>query len=94
MLKRSKLVITDSGGVQEEACILQVPCITTRENTERPETVIAKLNIVTGYVPYKIVDSALKVMDNVERGDFDKRSPYGDGYASRRIVNYLEKDIR
>jgi UDP-N-acetylglucosamine 2-epimerase (non-hydrolysing) len=51
----AKLILTDSGGVQEEACILQVPCVTLRDNTERPETVMIGANIVAGVQPEGVV---------------------------------------
>lgn len=53
---RAKLVFTDSGGVQEESCILNVPCITLRDNTERPETLEAGANILAGTKPETIVE--------------------------------------
>lgn len=48
-IQRARVVVTDSGGIQEEAAILQTPCVTVRENTERDETVLARVNVVTGF---------------------------------------------
>ena len=56
-LQCSKFVMTDSGGIQEEACILNVPCITLRENTERPETIPAGANIVAGTTKHGIISA-------------------------------------
>src|SRR3989339_1880600 len=53
----SRLVLTDSGGVQEETCVLQVPCVTLRDNTERPETIEVGSNILAGVNPQKILQS-------------------------------------
>jgi UDP-N-acetylglucosamine 2-epimerase (non-hydrolysing) len=79
------LIITDSGGVQEEACILKVPCITVRDNTERPETLAVQSNLVVGTEPDRIVDGA-RAMLNKSR---DWRNPFGDGDAAQRIVHVL-----
>lgn len=54
--KYSRLILTDSGGVQEEACVLKVPCVTLRNNTERPETLEVGANILAGMNTQKIVD--------------------------------------
>jgi UDP-N-acetylglucosamine 2-epimerase (non-hydrolysing) len=55
---KAKLIFTDSGGVQEEACILRVPCITLRYNTERPETIEVGANVLAGTEPNDIVKKA------------------------------------
>lgn len=65
------------GGVQEEACILHVPCITLRDTTERPETLEVGANILAGDNPYKILES-VKLMLN--RGN-NWVNPFGDGRA-------------
>ncbi len=81
----AELIITDSGGVQEEACILRVPCITVRDNTERPETVAAGSNLVVGTEPNRIVAGA-KAMLNTPR---NWSNPFGDGDSGPRIVSIL-----
>lgn len=81
----AKLIITDSGGAQEEACILKVPCVTLRDNTERPETIHAQINILAGTQPEKILDSTQKMMS----GDRVWINPFGDGQAAKRILNSL-----
>ena len=80
------LVVTDSGGVQEEACILKVPCITVRDNTERPETVEVGANVLVGTDPKRIVEMGLLMLDR--RGVWE--NPFGDGRSGKRIADILE----
>ncbi len=84
----AKLVFTDSGGVQEETCILGVPCVTLRYNTERPETIDVGSNVLAGTNPQKIVDKASFMMG---RGGW--ANPYGDGRAGSRIVEILKRKL-
>jgi UDP-N-acetylglucosamine 2-epimerase (non-hydrolysing) len=93
LVKEASLVVTDSGGLQEEAAILKVPCLTTRENTERPETVIAKLNILTGFNPSVILSSAGDIFNYFDRNMYDKKPLYGNGYAGEKIVKILEEQL-
>ncbi|MEA3560012.1 MAG: UDP-N-acetylglucosamine 2-epimerase (non-hydrolyzing) [Candidatus Thermoplasmatota archaeon] len=79
----AKVVLTDSGGVQEETCILRTPCVTLRDNTERPETVDVGSNIIAGTLPDDIERSAVKMMG--KNGDWE--SPFGDGTAGKQIVD-------
>jgi UDP-N-acetylglucosamine 2-epimerase (non-hydrolysing) len=79
------LVFTDSGGVQEETCILGTPCVTLRYNTERPETAFVGANCVAGVTPEEILEGAA-TMDG-KAGDWDV--PFGDGRAAERIVDVL-----
>jgi len=78
-------VLTDSGGVQEETCILKIPCITLRDNTERPETLQVGSNILAGTSPQRILDS-VDLMLSKER---NWRNPFGDGKAGNRIVEAI-----
>jgi UDP-N-acetylglucosamine 2-epimerase (non-hydrolysing) len=78
----SRLILTDSGGVQEEACILGVPCVTLRDNTERPETVRVGANTLAGTDPASIVRGAAKMLKKRRRW----RNPFGDGRAGKRIA--------
>ena len=85
LLSKTKLVLTDSGGIQEEACILRVPCVTLRESTERPETVDVGANLVAGTTPPRVV-SAVEQMLRMEK---DWENPFGDGRAGERIASFL-----
>lgn len=76
------LLLTDSGGVQEEACILGVPCVTLRTTTERPETVTAGANIVAGLQP----DDVLAAVDQMLAAPAGWTNPFGDGKAGSRIA--------
>lgn len=78
----ARLVLTDSGGVQEECCILGVPCVTIRENTERPETVEVGANVLAGYHSCNIVDSAGIMMNKNKKWN----NPFGDGSSGKKIV--------
>jgi UDP-N-acetylglucosamine 2-epimerase (non-hydrolysing) len=82
----AKLVLTDSGGVQEETCILKVPCVTLRENTERPETLEVGSNVLAGVNQDKILESVKKMM-NKER---NWTNPFGEGKAGRAIIEILK----
>jgi UDP-N-acetylglucosamine 2-epimerase (non-hydrolysing) len=79
------LMLTDSGGLQEEACCLGVPCVTLRDNTERPESVEAGANRLAGAEPERIVACAREMLPR--RGGWS--NPFGDGHAGERIVDHL-----
>ncbi len=85
----AELVLTDSGGVQEETCILGTPCVTLRENTERPETLDAGSNLLAGTDP----DAILKAVQVSLLKTAKWANPFGDGKASKRIVEILQKEI-
>jgi UDP-N-acetylglucosamine 2-epimerase (non-hydrolysing) len=78
----ARLVLTDSGGVQEETCILKVPCVTLRDNTERPETIEAGANILAGTDATRIIEATSRMLS----GSKEWQNPYGDGNAGERIV--------
>lgn len=84
------LVATDSGGVQEETCILKVPCVTLRENTERPETIDVKSNILVGTNPEKILKGT-RIMLGRKR---DWTVPFGAGTAGKKIIEIIKKDSK
>lgn len=91
LLKQSYLVLTDSGGVQEEAPSLGKPVLVMRENTERPEGVEAGTALLVGADTEKIVVNANRLLDdrNAYLGMATRHNPYGDGQAGRRIVEEL-----
>jgi UDP-N-acetylglucosamine 2-epimerase (non-hydrolysing) len=85
----ARLVLTDSGGVQEETCILKVPCVTLRDNTERPETLEVGSNVLAGTRSDKIVDG-VKLMLGKKN---DWMNPFGDGQAAKRIIEILRREF-
>lgn len=84
----AKLVLTDSGGLQEETTALSIPCLTLRENTERPITIELGTNILVGTNPEKIKQAAFEVLENSEDKDA-KIPPLWDGKAAERICDAL-----
>jgi UDP-N-acetylglucosamine 2-epimerase (non-hydrolysing) len=87
--KNSKVILTDSGGVQEEACILKIPCVTLRNNTERPETVEVGANIISGTNQEKIFSSVKKILKNEKSW----KNPFGDGTSSSKIIKIIQTKI-
>ncbi len=85
----ARFVMTDSGGVQEETTALGIPCLTLRENTERPVTVEVGTNVVVGTRPERIVAEAMRVLDGTARGG--STPPLWDGRAAARIVEVLRQ---
>ncbi|MBA2853788.1 UDP-N-acetylglucosamine 2-epimerase (non-hydrolyzing) [Methanococcus maripaludis] len=83
--KNAELIITDSGGLQEEACILNVPCVTLRENTERPETLDVNSNILAGSDPENILNCVEKML----KSDKHWNNPFGDGNSGKIIVDIV-----
>lgn len=96
IMNRSKIIITDSGGVQEEAPSLGKPVIVMRDTTERPEAVEAGTVLLVGTNENLIVEKALELLNNKDA--FEKMSmlhnPYGDGQACQRIVKFVSDLIR
>lgn len=87
-LNSSNFVMTDSGGIQEEACTLKIPCITLRTETERPESVHVGANMVTGVDDPDRILEAVKFMINSKR---NWNNPFGDGKSAEKTVDFLEK---
>ena len=88
LMANARLVLTDSGGIQEETTILGVPCLTLRENTERPVTVTQGTNTMVGSDPQRIVAEALAILDG--KGKAGRVPELWDGRAAGRIVKVLE----
>ncbi len=86
----ARLILSDSGGLQEEACILKVPCVTLRTTTERPETVTVGANRVAGFRPNSILRHA-EAMLNAPR---NWKNPFGDGHSAERILKIINNDAR
>ncbi|WP_313112374.1 non-hydrolyzing UDP-N-acetylglucosamine 2-epimerase [Aequorivita sediminis] len=93
LMEKSYLIITDSGGIQEEAPSLGKPVLVTRTTTERPEAVEEGTVILLGTDTDRIVEESNNLLNNTEY--YNEMSmlhnPYGDGKASERIVNFIEK---
>jgi UDP-N-acetylglucosamine 2-epimerase (non-hydrolysing) len=87
LIKGSKFVLTDSGGVQEETTFLKIPCLTLRENTERPVTIEKGTNVLVGFDKKE----TLRQVDRILNGSFKKGEeiPFWDGKASQRIIDIL-----
>jgi UDP-N-acetylglucosamine 2-epimerase (non-hydrolysing) len=88
--KYAKLIITDSGGIQEEACALKTPCVTIRENTERPETVAVGGNTLAGTSEAKIINSVKKMIGKKKNW----KNPYGNGKTGEKIIKILERKLK
>jgi len=87
LMSHANVVLTDSGGIQEESTILQVPCITLRENTERPVTIEQGTNVLAGSDPSSIIRAFTRMF---QKGiNSHQRPEYWDGNAARRIVTTL-----
>ena len=89
LLANAKAVLTDSGGIQEETTWLGIPCLTLRENTERPITVTEGTNIIVGRNPKKIVAECLNILGG--GGKKGNIPMLWDGRAAQRIVDVLMK---
>jgi UDP-N-acetylglucosamine 2-epimerase len=91
LMKRATLILTDSGGIQEEAPALGVPVLVMREETERPEAVDAGVARLVGTDPSRIVTEAERILSSDQARSEMARgsSPFGDGHAAERIVRVL-----
>ncbi|KAA3633963.1 MAG: UDP-N-acetylglucosamine 2-epimerase (non-hydrolyzing), partial [Calditrichaeota bacterium] len=87
----ANFVLTDSGGVQEETTYLKIPCITMRENTERPSTVDIGSNIIVGVNPQNIKDAAMRTINGERKqGDIPR---LWDGKTAGRIVQLMKEHL-
>ena len=95
LMSKAYMIITDSGGVQEEAPSLGKPVLVMRDTTERPEAVEAGTVRLVGISKDKIVSETLKLLNDTQ--EYEKMSlahnPYGDGKASQRIVTFIQNNI-
>ena len=89
LVSRARLVLTDSGGIQEEATILGIPCLTLRDTTERPVTVTHGTNRIIGSDPNRILDESLKTLGQPLGPN--TAPPLWDGRAAERIVDILDE---
>lgn len=90
LMDSAKLVLTDSGGIQEETTVLGIPCLTLRENTERPITIKEGTNILVGSNKDKIIKESFTILN--DKGKTGKIPEFWDGKASQRILNILLKE--
>lgn len=90
-LKNSSIIITDSGGIQEEAPTFGVPVVLLRESTERPESVRLGLSHLVGSDREKIISAFEKLIAYKQN---DKQNPYGNGTASKQIVDYIQNKLK
>jgi UDP-N-acetylglucosamine 2-epimerase (non-hydrolysing) len=81
----ARLMLTDSGCIQEESCILGVPCVTLRDDTERPETLMVGSNVLAGADPDRILPAAFKMLST----ECKWQNPFGDGSAGKHIVHHI-----
>ena len=95
LMKKSHLIITDSGGIQEEAPSLGKPVLVTRTTTERPEAVDAGTVLLVGTDTEKIISETKRLLDDPQQ--YEKLSqlhnPYGDGKACERIISFMNQII-
>jgi UDP-N-acetylglucosamine 2-epimerase (non-hydrolysing) len=91
LMSEARLVLTDSGGIQEETTILGVPCLTVRENTERPVTVEKGTNRLVGADPQRILEAAIEALS--ANGVHATVPELWDGMAGARIADVLEQAV-
>lgn len=92
LVSNAKLVLTDSGGIQEETTVLGIPCLTLRDNTERPVTVTHGTNRVIGSSPERVISEARKALDSAHVAS--AAPPLWDGHASERIVSIIREYVK
>ena len=92
LINHSKVVLTDSGGIQEETTMLGVPCLTLRKNTERPITIERGTNHLIGSNKQKILTETRRIF-NTQKEPGKSRPKFWDGHAAKRIVDVLKKSF-
>ncbi|HMG72541.1 MAG TPA: UDP-N-acetylglucosamine 2-epimerase (non-hydrolyzing) [Pyrinomonadaceae bacterium] len=93
LLSGARLVLTDSGGIQEETTVLGIPCVTLRENTERPITVEMGTNIIAGTNPANIIKAAMSALDNPPNRSAPRVPPLWDGHTADRVLDALIEKV-
>jgi UDP-N-acetylglucosamine 2-epimerase (non-hydrolysing) len=88
----ARVVLTDSGGIQEETTVLGIPCVTLRETTERPITVELGTNTIAGTDPQRIVEVAFAALDRL-LDETTRVPPLWDGHTAKRILNALREQV-
>ena len=93
LMSHSYLIVTDSGGLQEEAVILKKPCLTLRTNTERPESIEIGANILVGNNPQKIKKNIKKLLTDEKfyNSMISTKNPFGDGTSSKKIIDIIKR---
>ncbi|MEI7810678.1 MAG: UDP-N-acetylglucosamine 2-epimerase (non-hydrolyzing) [bacterium] len=89
--KESFLIFTDSGGIQEESCILKKKCVTLRENTERPETITVGGCVLAGNTNSKNI---IKVTEKIINKKINWKNPFGDGKSGEKIIKIMLAKIK
>ena len=92
LMAGARMVLTDSGGIQEETTALGVPCLTLRDNTERPVTVTCGTNQLAGTDPSTILEKTREILAGT--GKSYRIPELWDGKASQRVVNILERWLK
>lgn len=90
LLNNAEVLVTDSGGIQEESSILKVPCVTLRDNTERPETVEIGSNKIAGVEPESVLQKTIEMMASKRNWT----TPYGDGRTAEKIIDIVTKNLK
>jgi UDP-N-acetylglucosamine 2-epimerase (non-hydrolysing) len=95
LMAKSHLILTDSGGIQEEAPSFNVPVVVLRTSTERPEALETGATVLAGVEESDIYNISKELLTDKEKYDKMARAknPYGDGTASRQIVDIIEKEV-
>ena len=92
LMSQAKFVLTDSGGIQEETTALGIPCLTLRENTERPITIEKGTNVLVGSRAEAVLRAARRILDGTAKAG--QVPELWDGHAASRIADILERDLR
>jgi hypothetical protein len=96
LLLHSLVVLTDSGGIQEESLTLGIPTVTLRYNTERPETVQCGMNVLAGTEPEsvsKLTEDQIQKFEELRKNLKMKPNPFGDGNAGRKIASTIKDAV-